>query len=110
MCFYCRCERIVEKENGQILRDYSKKNYALQYGNVDIMMKKKQFMSFSNFLNSLTDDHLASMTNKWTHKIILKQKEFMGGYCFERDEFYDFREMINEGIGHVLVEDQLKMI
>lgn len=110
MCFYCRCEKVAQSKNGHILRDWEKKNLAIQFGNVDILMSKKQFTSFSKFLNKLCDKHLMEMTNTWTNKVTLKQREFMGGYSFDRDEFEEIRDLINEVVGHLMVEDELKKI
>ena len=110
MCFYCRCEKIAHSKNGHILQDWEKKFYAIQFGNIDIMMNRKQIVSFSEFLNSLTDKKLIEMSNVWSNKIIIKQREFMGGYSFNQKEFYEFRDLINEVIGQILVDNELKKI
>jgi len=110
MCFYCRCEKIAHSKNGHVLRDQHHKYYALQFGNVDIMMVEKQLSDFSKFLNSLSDDKLIEMSNVWNNKITLKQHGFMGGYSFEKEEFYEFRDLVNEVIAQIVIGKELKKI
>jgi len=107
MCFYCNSELLNDNGNGKIYRDCEHKFYYIQYGNVDITMSKNRLISFGKFLNSLTDDKIDELTDRWQNKIVIKQQGFMGGYSFVINEFYDFRLLITETVGQLYIEDEL---
>lgn len=110
MCFYCRCEVIAQCTEGQVLRDWEKKNYSIQFGNVDMMFDTSQFRYFTKFVNSLTNKDLMEMTNMRSNRIVLKQKKLMGGYSFEPTEFFTFRDLMNEVMGVIVMEEEVKGI
>ena len=96
MCFYCNCELVVDTPNGEILRDDNRVYYNIRMGNVDYTLAKPHFTRFIQFVDSLTEDNIIDMTNRWSNRIILRQENMMGGYSFDQTEFVEFRTLLRE--------------
>jgi len=110
MCFYCNCEVLTRNKRGEILRNEERTCISVQFGNIDFSLNQRDFIAFFSFINSLTDGHLEEMTNHWNNKIVIRQKAFMGGYCFYPDEFVEFRGLMKEAIEYLNFEEELKKI
>ena len=110
MCFYCNCEVLTKNERGEVLRNGERTYVSVQFGNIDFTLKTDDFIGFYGFLNSLSDEHIKEMTNHWNHKIVIRQKTFMGGYCFYPDEYHEFKQLIGEAVGMLNFEEELRGI
>lgn len=110
MCFYCNCELIVQNNKGDILRNAERTFITTQFGNIDFTLRQSDFVSFYNFLNSLSIEDLSKMTNHHNNKVVIRQKSFMGGYSFYPEEFNEFRQLVGEAVGVIKLEEEIKKL
>lgn len=107
----CNCcfEQIGESYNGSILR-MNNNYYRIEFGNMLISFKRKQFDLFKHFILDTTKKKAEELLLPPYNKIIIQPSNNTVSYTFTLNEFIELKQLFNNAEDYLKIEEELKTL